>query len=88
MRSGWRESRLSTMQSWLKGCAILLPLLALLMTSCSQQGSQTKTIVLEKGEIQKLPDGSYKVNRAWLYRRVQAEAALHAALKRCKEGVE
>ena len=51
------------------------------MTSCSPKGS---VVLVDQSQIQKLPDGSYKVSRGWMANRVKMEAALRAALRKCE----
>jgi len=51
------------------------------MMSCSPKAS---VVMVDKSQIEKLPDGSYKVSRGWMANRVKMEAALRAALRRCE----
>jgi len=39
--------------------------------------------VVERGEVTRLEDGSYRVTAGWMHHRIQVEAALKVALDKC-----
>lgn len=55
------------------------------MTGCGPRASP-QILTVEKGEVEKLSDGSFLVSEGWMLRRLRAEAALRAALHRCQDG--
>ena len=54
-----------------------------LTTSCCPKAS---VVIVDNSQIQKLPDGNYKVSRGWMANRVKMEAGLRAALRKCQRG--
>lgn len=54
-------------------------------TGCVPRESP-QILTVEKGEIERLNDGSFLVSEGWMLRRLRAEAALRAALHKCQDG--
>lgn len=54
-------------------------------TGCGQRASP-QILTVEKGEIERLNDGSFLVSEGWMLRRLRAEAALRSALRKCQDG--
>jgi len=81
----WTGCSETTTCGWRKCWMILLLPLLTSTTSCGPKAAPpTKAVVVERGEVVALPDGTFRVTRGWMVHRMKVEQGLKAALERCE----